>query len=384
MASLVIAADVCPIGVNRPFFASGDVETLFHDLLPQFEAADLVVANLECPLIERPSPIRKTGPVFDAPTVCAATLRRAGIDLLALANNHILDHGVAGLLSTLQACRNAGIATVGAGENLAEASQPYVCELRGLRVAILAMAEREFSIAGPRAPGTNPVDLISLVRTVRDQGGAWDHWIVLYHGAAEFQPVTPRVQRFCRFLVELGASAVIVQHPHALGGWEQYRHGYIVYGQGALLMDEEIYRDKPGFHEGFLVRLELGAERQVAMECVPFRQSKPPPGAHLLGAAETAARRERMERRNAQVADPAFVEAEWLQFCQAARHDALSNVLGHGRLLSRLNRKGWLERYWIGEKRLRSVRNMVLCETHRELLQTVFDHWWFRPGGTPV
>jgi hypothetical protein len=27
---------------------------------------------------------------------------------------------------------------------------------------------------------------------------------------------------------------------------------------------------------------------------------------------------------------------------------------------------------------------MVLCETHRELLQTVFDRWWFSPGGTPV
>jgi len=384
MSILVIGGDICPIGSNRSYFERADVGDLFNDLLPIFAQADLVVANFECPLIEHHSPIRKTGPVFGASTACAGALRRAGIGLVTLANNHILDHGAAGLRSTLESCRKAGIATVGAGENLGEAARPYVCKLQGLCVAIVAMAEREFSIADARTPGANPVDLISLVQIVRDQAGNWDHWIVLYHGAAEFQPVTPQVQRLCRFMIELGATAVIVQHPHALGGWERYRHGYIVYGQGALVMDEEIYRNKPGFHEGFLVRLELQRNREAKMECIPFRQSKPPPGARLLHGAEAEEWRERMARRNALVSDPAFVEAEWLRFCDEAKHDAVSGVLGHGRLLRWLNRKGWVERFWVGEKRLRGVRNMVLCETHRELLQTVFDRWWFRPGGTPV
>jgi poly-gamma-glutamate synthesis protein (capsule biosynthesis protein) len=384
MAKIVIGADICPIGDNRPYFERGDAEALFGNLLPRFQEADLVVANLECPFIERPSPIRKTGPVFGAPGSCAEALRRAGIVLLTLANNHILDHGAAGLCYTMQVCRQAEIATVGAGENLTEASRPYVWNGAGLRVAFLAVAEHEFSIAGPDAPGANPLDLIRLVRTLREQASQWDHWIVLYHGAAEFQPVTPRVQRLCRFLIELGATAVLVQHPHALGGWERYQHGYIVYGQGALVMDEEIYRDKPGFHEGFLVQLDLEPGGRAQMECIPFRQSKPVPGARLLAAAEADAWRQRMEQRNRCVSDPAFVETEWLRFCEEQRHDALSTVLGHGPILTRLNRRGWVERFWVGERRLRGVRNMVLCETHRELLQTVFDRWWFSPGGTPV
>ena len=64
MATLLVGADLCPIGGNRPYFQAGDAHSLFHDLLPEFEAADLVLANLECPLIEKTSPIRKTGPVF--------------------------------------------------------------------------------------------------------------------------------------------------------------------------------------------------------------------------------------------------------------------------------------------------------------------------------
>ncbi len=88
MATLLIGADVSPIGGNLPYFERGNAEALFHDLLPLFRAADLTVANLECPLIERESPICKTGPVFGAPGACVEALQKAGIGLLSLANNH--------------------------------------------------------------------------------------------------------------------------------------------------------------------------------------------------------------------------------------------------------------------------------------------------------
>ncbi|GIX49809.1 MAG: hypothetical protein KatS3mg132_003 [Limisphaera sp.] len=305
MATVLIGADVCPIGQNLPHFEQGDAETLFHDLLPLLQAADLVVANLECPLIERASPIRKTGPVFGAPGVCIEALRRAGIGLLNLANNHIMDHGEAGLRSTMEVCRRAGIATVGAGNDLAEAGRPFVREVKGLRLAVVAVAEREFSIAGATAAGANPLDLISLVRLVREKEAEWDHWIVLYHGAAEFQPVTPRVQRLVPVPGRTGCdggdrttSRMCWAAGNATGT------GFIVYGQGALVMDEEIYRSREGFHEGFLVRLCLGPRKAAALECIPFRQSKPPPGARLLPAGEAALWRERMEAFSRRLSDP--------------------------------------------------------------------------------
>lgn len=117
------------------------------------------------------------------------------------------------------------------------------------------------------------------------------------------------------------------------------------------------------------------------MECVPFCQSKPPPGVRLLGPVEAASWQERMQLRSIQVSDPSFVESEWLRFCAAIRHHALSTVLGHGRFLSWLNRKGWVEGFLAGEKRMRGVRNMVVCETHREVLEAVFRHWWYPPEG---
>ncbi|MDB6056205.1 MAG: hypothetical protein JWO95_49, partial [Verrucomicrobiales bacterium] len=37
MATIVIAADLCPIGNNRRLFEKGDARGLFNDLLPEFE-----------------------------------------------------------------------------------------------------------------------------------------------------------------------------------------------------------------------------------------------------------------------------------------------------------------------------------------------------------
>ena len=52
---------------------------------------------------------------------------------------------------------------------------------------------------------------------------------------------SPRLKDTCHFLIEMGANAVVVQHPHSFGGYESYRGGHIVYGQGALVMDEALY-----------------------------------------------------------------------------------------------------------------------------------------------
>jgi len=127
---------------------AGDARGLLNDLLPEFERADLMVANLECPLIGEPSPIMKTGPIFGAPGDCIKAIKNAGIGVLCLANNHILDHGGAGLINTLKVCAQEGVETVGAGKNLAAAGRIVVRDCGGVRVGLLAAAEHEFSIAG--------------------------------------------------------------------------------------------------------------------------------------------------------------------------------------------------------------------------------------------
>ena len=373
MAVIVIGADICPIEGNKPYFVTGDAKGLLNDLLPELQQADLCLANLECPLIETPSPVLKTGPVFGEPGACIRGIRAASIDVLCLANNHIADHGAAGVKNTLKVCAEAGIDTVGAGENLAAARRFVIRNIDGLRVAILAMAEHEFSIATPGSAGANPLDLMDFVRNVTAHRDQFDYLIVLVHGGDEFLVPSPRIKDTCHFIAEMGANAVIVQHPHVLGGYEQYRGVHIVYGQGALLMDEAIYRDRASFHEAFLVKLTVGTDRSLNMEIVPFTQSDPRPGARRMPKDREEKFRRTLAERSAAIQDDEFVQTEWLKFCESNKHDYISGLLGHNRILSKLNCRGLLTRFLYNRRVMLGVRNTVLCETHREVIETIFN-----------
>jgi hypothetical protein len=373
MATVLIGADICPIEGNKPYFISGDATSLFHDLLPEFAAADLVMANLECPLINAPSPIPKTGPKFGEPPECLKGIQAAGIDLLGLANNHIMDHGAAGLKNTLAACAQAGVATVGAGENLEAARRLFIRKIGNVRVAVMAVAEHEFSIATKNSWGANPLDPMEFVRDIARERNNFDYLIVLLHGSGEFIAPTPRIQNTCRFMIETGANAVIVQHPHVLGGCEEYRGGHIVYGQGALVMDEAIYRSRQSFHEGFLVKLTIDDDARSKMELIPFVQSTPVPGAKKLQGAAEKTFREALTKRSQAILDPAFVDAEWVAFCKENKYGYLSSVLGHNKILRKLNRNGKLMKVLHSERVQLGMRNSILCETHREALETIFD-----------
>jgi poly-gamma-glutamate capsule biosynthesis protein CapA/YwtB (metallophosphatase superfamily) len=374
MAVIVIGADICPIEGNKPYFVTGNANGLLNDILPELQQADLCIANLECPLIEEQTPIKKTGPTFGEAGACIHGIQEAGIDVLCLANNHILDHGGAGLKHTLDVCARAGIATAGAGQNLEAARRILIRDLGGLKVGILAVAEHEFSVATKNSPGANPLDLIDFVRNITAHRDQFDYLLVLLHGGDEFFVPSPRIQDSCRFMIEMGANAVIVQHPHVLGGYEEYRGGHIVYGQGALLMDEAIYRQRESFHEGFLIRLSIAPDATSTMDIVPFTQSNPAPGARRMPKEREEKFRQALGKRSAAVQDDAFVQAEWLNFCDQNKHSYISGLLGHNRILSKLNSRGWLTRLFYNQRVLLGVRNTVLCETHREAIETIFNH----------
>jgi poly-gamma-glutamate capsule biosynthesis protein CapA/YwtB (metallophosphatase superfamily) len=373
MANILIGADICPIEGNRPYFAAGDAENLFHDLLPEMRSSDLVIANLECPLIRAPSPMPKTGPIFGESPDVVRGIQAAGIGVLCLANNHILDHGPRGLKSTMDACRSVGIETVGAGANLESASRMLIRNAGGVRVGIMACAETEFSIATASTWGACPLDLPRFVRTVRSFQGQFDHLIVLVHGSAEFHAPTPRIQDVCRFLVEMGANTVVVQHPHVLGGSEDYQGGHIVYGQGALVMDEAIYRSLRSFHEGFLLKVSLEPGKSARYSRILFEQSDPMPGARRLQDPRQAALSQELEQRSRAILSPEFVEKEWRSYCTKREHGYISSVLGHGGLMRRLNSNGFIERVLHGSRRMLGVRNIVACETHAEAIRTILD-----------
>lgn len=370
---VVIGGDVCPIGKNLPLFKNGDAKKIFNDLLIEFKNADLSLINLECPLISSPDPIVKSGPVLGVESNCVNGIINAGIDVVNLANNHIMDHGPKGLENTIKVCEEGGISIVGAGKDLSSARKILIREINRVRFGILAVAENEFSTATNNSWGANPIDLIDYVRNVKTHESEFDYLIVLIHGGNEHYPFpSPRLQKTCRFMVEMGANAVIVQHTHCIGCYEKYQNAHIVYGQGNLIFDS--LNATKEFCEGFLVKLSIMNDLSSEMHLIPYIQSYLGPGAKKMNKEEEATFRYDMEKRSLSITDGMFVQQKWVEFCEAKKDEYLGFLLGHNPLLRKLFSYPFFRNLLCSKKVLTTyIRNIILCESHRDILETIFD-----------
>jgi poly-gamma-glutamate synthesis protein (capsule biosynthesis protein) len=198
--------------------------------------------------------------------------------------------------------------------------------------------------------------------------------IVLLHDGAEYYPFpSPRLKKVCRFLIEQGAGIVVCQHSHCAGAHETYLDGHIIYGQGNLIADSP-GRDH-GWHEGFLIRLTIGADRKSRWQPIPYTQSHHRHGASRMSSAKEEAFLKDLEQRSSAIKDDSFVARAWEQFCRERQHSFMSFVLGHGWLLQRLNRKGGVVRHVHRKQRLREIKNCVSSDTNREVFLEVLDQY---------
>lgn len=203
---------------------------LGKELIEIIQNADYRIFNLEVPLTDLEQPIPKCGPNLMAPTRCIAGYKAMNIDLLTLANNHILDQGQQGLKSKCEVLESAGIAYTGVGQTPKEAAKPYVFECDGKSIGVYAYAEHEFSIVTEYTAGANPIDLLETPDHIAALKAECDYVIVLYHGGKEYYRYpSPNLQKVCRKLVEKGADLVVCQHSHCIGCEEKIRVGVQLY-----------------------------------------------------------------------------------------------------------------------------------------------------------
>lgn len=366
--TLVIAGDLCAAGPLGVKLSQRESTWISEALRLVVGSADIAVVNLECPLTDHCQTIVKSGPVLWGPPGAAAGIRAAGFTVACLANNHILDAGPAGLMQTIEACRMEGIDPVGAGKDHHSATARLTREVGGLRVAILAFAENEFSTTTGARPGAWPFDLIDNARQISEARSEADYLLVLLHGGAEFYPLpSPRMQKACRFFVDMGADAVVCHHSHVVGGNEIYNSCPIVYGVGNLLFDPDGYAPESWF-TGCLVRLLARPRATVDMELIPYRQDPTVPNVDLLTGLDRDSLLSRIAELSSTVANSEELARSWGDFCAERRSYFLGSLLCLTRLESWLLDKGHLPgaRFRFTPQNLARMRNLFSCESHAE------------------
>jgi poly-gamma-glutamate synthesis protein (capsule biosynthesis protein) len=377
MINILIGGDIYPAGLIQKAFLDGNAIEIFNDLLEEIVEADLSVVNLECPLVSRETAISKAGPILGASTQCIKGFVASNVSVLNLANNHSNDHGARGLQETMSTAEKAGVNIVGAGMNLKEAQVPLVKQINGQRVVIYAMAEREFSIADHNTPGANPLDLINFIKAIQlyKENGIF---ITLIHGGAEFYPYpSPELLRRCRFMVDMGADAVICCHAHCPLPWEYYANRPIVYGLGNLIF-EAPQEQLSTWNEGYLAKLTI-RDAQVFLEPIPYFQSQERPGAQKMDPISRRIFLDEMHIKGTQLKDNNFVEAQWLEYCRKQTNHYLAGLFGYNKIMRKM--QNILLETLHSKKEILRALHLVQCEVHQEILNTIFKDK--RKGGAP-
>src|SRR5262249_5040923 len=125
--TLVATGDTMLAGRTRPMIARHGWEDVFKMVRPLLRRGDVGLGHLEGPLAAEAARLPRNFAYRVDPRLALA-LRRAGLLVMSVANNHITDCGPEGVLETLEVLRRAGIAPLGGGENERAAHQPVIRE----------------------------------------------------------------------------------------------------------------------------------------------------------------------------------------------------------------------------------------------------------------
>lgn len=363
---ILIGADFVPTESNIEYFQGGDTEFLFgKQLVDLLSKVDFRIFNLETPLTDTYSPIVKCGPCLSAPTYTVDGYKAIDVNLLTLANNHILDHGVPGLTSTMEVLDKNGISYVGAGNNIKEASKPYIINRGEEKIGVYSCAEHEFSIADVDCAGANPFDPLESFDHIARIKNDCDYLIVLYHGGKEhYRYPSPNLQKVCRKICEKGADLVVCQHSHCVGCEEKYGNSTIVYGQGNFLFD---HSKSPFWETSLLISVDTSAKK---IEYIPLRKH----GCGVRLATEESDILHQFLSRSEEIKKDGFVKEKYADFAQSMKNNYLLSVIGAGFLFRILNKLcGYRLNYKISLKRKMAIKNYLMCEAHNELFCKALD-----------
>jgi poly-gamma-glutamate synthesis protein (capsule biosynthesis protein) len=279
---------------NGPIPKPVDFAYIWGEALAELarRAPDLRIVNLET-AITKSEDCTEKGISYRMSPENVTCLTAAGIDCCALANNHVLDWGPAGLRETLASLERAGIASAGAGRAAQAAAAPAILpaprEVPGRgRVLVFAFGATSSGIprgwaAAANRPGVNllpDLSAASLERVAAQVGAArrpGDLVVASIHWGENWGYYIPEAQRdFARGLIDQAGVHLVYGHSsHHAKGIEVYKERLVLYGCGDFLDDYEGISGYERYRDDlvlmYFASLAPGTGRLLVCELVPLQ-----------------------------------------------------------------------------------------------------------------
>lgn len=250
----------------------------YQKVSPILQEADLAFGNLENPLTNsnQLTPAKslesiKAGKNFvfkSSPNQSTRILKKAGFDILSLANNHLMDYQAEGLFETIEALKEAGIDFVGAGNNIKTATTPKIFEVEGVKIAFFAasMIKYPYFCAGKNRAGIFCFEENMLYHLIEEYKAKVDFIVISLHWGKEGEYFPQQFQRQLAWkIIEAGADIIIGHHPHRLQGLEVYQGKIIAYSLGNFM-----FCGKSKNLESAILRIRIHSKKIVKIELLPL------------------------------------------------------------------------------------------------------------------
>lgn len=233
-----------------------DFTSVFQNVAKYIEKADIAIGNLETTFAGKDRGY--TGyPTFNSPSALGVALKNIGIDILSTANNHSLDKGYSGIVSTLDKLDEMGIEHMGTARSEDEQNEILVKNVNGIKIAFLSYTYGTNGIPVPAGKeySVNLIDkslILKHIKLAKEQNV--DIICTSMHWGDEYKQKQNKTQEeLADYLFQNGVDIIIGNHAHVVEPMEKRKitledgtekEVFVVYALGNFVSGQTIEHTK--------------------------------------------------------------------------------------------------------------------------------------------
>lgn len=248
-----------------------DENLLDGDVKDFLKSGDHLIINVEGPVSNQKQVVRPNGVAALVHTMnpeAVSFFNAIHADVWNICNNHIMDAGPDGMADTLAYAKANGVATLGAGMNISEASRPVVFDEAGGIGMIGVGYQRACRKADEETAGCFSWSDMDRIRQAISDIKKQCRWcIVVAHGGEEFTTLpSPYTRKRYMDYLDMGADVVVSHHPHVPMNYETFDNNKaIFYSLGNFIFDTDYQRSQFNTEYGLFVKLTF-TEKDFSFE----------------------------------------------------------------------------------------------------------------------
>jgi poly-gamma-glutamate synthesis protein (capsule biosynthesis protein) len=271
--SMIFTGDVLFANSFSMAYGNGGItKVVSSDLLQELNQANITMVNEEFPFSSRGAQMENKQYTFRADPSNVKALKEMGVDIVTLANNHILDFGKDALEDTFQTLDGAGILYAGAGTTAQRAKACQTIAVNGKKIGFLA-ASRVIPEGNWNVDDSTPgvfatYDGTALSKAVTEAKKVCDFVVVFVHWGVEQQSNPEDYQKnLAKQYIDAGADLVVGCHTHCLQGIDYYKGKPIYYSLGNFIFGSDI--DK-----SMAIKVTVGTDQSTTCQLIPIYATK--------------------------------------------------------------------------------------------------------------